>query len=74
MGGVLSIVLGIVTNLPQLVGIVVDIVKLINGFHPSARSETMSDLREAYRHAVCNRDDSKLSDVHSKLCAWGNRK
>lgn len=70
--GFFSTILAIVSNLPQIIGIVSSIVALVKQLHPSQQPAAMAALREAYGHAVLNKGDtSKLDAVHATLSSGG---
>lgn len=65
--GIISIIIGIITSLPQLISAIKQIIDLIHGLPLAERRNAVKALEEAYR-AAKNGDPSKLKDLHDVLC------
>lgn len=65
--GVISIIIGIITSLPQLISAIKQIIQLIHGLPLTERRAAVKALAEAYK-AAKNGDPSKLKDLHDVLC------
>jgi hypothetical protein len=64
--GIISIILGILGSIPQMISIVMSIIKLIQGLHPSARGAALLALQSAYKSATQG-NTSNLQKLHEQL-------
>lgn len=64
---ILQIILMVIGNIPQIVGIITDIINLIGKLAPAHQDKAFSDLRNAYQAAKKTGDASELNALHEKL-------
>ncbi len=66
----ISIILGILSSIPQIISIIKDIIALIHNINPpSARAEAYHNLADAMKDARRSGDMSGLKALHDQLSA-----
>lgn len=65
--GIISIILGIITSLPQFISAIKQIIDLIHSLPLGQRRQAVRELEKAFKEAK-NGDPAKLKELHDVLC------
>lgn len=64
----ISIVLYFLMNLPKIISLVREIMSIIRGLPKDEAASVKSQLEEAIRYHRETKDDSKIIELHKKVC------
>lgn len=70
--GWIGLILKLLVALPQILSLVMQIIKLLKGLPPEMRALKAKQLKEAIAHAQATGDTAKVEALLTELCPGGN--